>query len=204
MESLLKYKAIYIAFFVLGLSAISCSNNDPNTKYKNDIKKYREDVKSFFKKSEDSPVVDMTEKVIPYYYDAKPEYRLDAYLEKYKEQDTLEMLTTQSDVRKMVRYGKLTFVFDNSKYALTAYINIEHPESFFIPFHDQTNSDETYEAGRYLDIERTKSNKYILDFNLAYNPYCYYNAKYSCPIVPDENILKIKIEAGEKAHNDSH
>ncbi|TNE32828.1 DUF1684 domain-containing protein [bacterium] len=204
MELQLKFKSINIAFIILGLIAISCSNNDPNTKYKNEIKKYREEVKSFFINSSDSPTVDMEKKIIPFYYEANPEYKLEAYLEQYKVQDTLEMLTTQSDVRKMIRYGKLSFVLNNHKYALTAYINIEHPESLFVPFHDQTNKEETYEAGRYLEIERTKEKKYTLDFNLAYNPYCYYNAKYSCPIVPEENILNTKIEAGEKANNDIH
>jgi uncharacterized protein (DUF1684 family) len=39
----------------------------------------------------------------------------------------------------------------------------------------------------------------IIDFNYAYNPYCAYNEKYSCPIPPIENHLKIAISAGEKA-----
>ena len=38
-----------------------------------------------------------------------------------------------------------------------------------------------------------------IDFNEAFNPYCTYNDKYSCPIVPRVNYLPIKIEAGVKA-----
>lgn len=188
----------------LSILVMSCDKEDLDAKYLSEIKTYRHDVKEFFRNSEDSPVVDMTDKVIPFFYEPKPEYKVEAFLEEFADKDTLEMLTTQSDVRKMIRYGDLIFKLNDEKFSLTAYVNIEHPESFFIPFHDETNGKDTYEAGRYLDLEIVKTDKYILDFNLAYNPYCYYNAKYSCPIVPEDNYLKTKIEAGEKSHNDSH
>lgn len=188
----------------MALLFAACSEKEPESKYLQEMAKYRADVKEFFRSSEDSPVVDMTDKIIPFYYEPNEEYKVEAYIEKYEEQDTLEMLTTQSDVRKMIRYGELKFKLKDEKFTLTTYINIEHPDSFFIPFHDETNGKETYEAGRYIDLEITKQKKYTLDFNLAYNPYCYYNMKYSCPIVPEDNYLNTKIEAGEKAHNDSH
>lgn len=197
-------KSRIVTYFILSLSiiAMSCNSEDPNAKYLEDMNAYRNDVKEFFRNSEDSPVVDMTDKIIPFFYEPNPEYKVEAYLEEFATKDTLEMLTTQSDVRTMIRYGDLKFKLNDEKFSLTAYVNIEHPESFFIPFHDETNGHETYEAGRYLDLEIVKESKYILDFNLAYNPYCYYNAKYSCPIVPEDNYLKTKIEAGEKSYND--
>lgn len=202
MELVLKFRNSFILFGLLVLLG-ACSEKEMDSDYLDDIAKYRADVQEFFKNSEDSPVVDMTDKVIPYYYEPKEEYKVEAYLEKFDVQDTLEMLTTQSDVRNMIRYGELKFKLKDEKFTLTAYINVEHPDSFFIPFHDETNSKETYEAGRYIDLEISKEKSYQLDFNLAYNPYCYYNAKYSCPIVPEDNYLKTKIEAGEKAHNDT-
>lgn len=202
MELVLKFRNSFILFSLLVLLG-ACSKKEMDSDYLDDIAKYRADVQEFFKNSEDSPVVDMTDKVIPYYYEPNEEYKVEAYLEKFEVQDTLEMLTTQSDVRNMIRYGELKFKLKDEKFTLTAYINVEHPDSFFIPFHDETNSKETYEAGRYIDLEISKEKSYQLDFNLAYNPYCYYNAKYSCPIVPEDNYLKTKIEAGEKAHNDT-
>ena len=204
MELHLNFKLFLIFALVAAITVTSCDNQNHISDYKKEIEEYREQVKDFFKHSEDSPVVDMTEKIIPFYYEPKLEYKVDAFLEEFAEKDTLEMLTTQSDVRKMIRFGELNFKLKDEKFSLTAYINIEHPESFFIPFHDETNGSETYEAGRYIDLEITNNKKYLLDFNLAYNPYCYYNAKYSCPIVPDDNNLKTKIEAGEKSHNESH
>ena len=37
-----------------------------------------------------------------------------------------------------------------------------------------------------------------VDFNLAYNPYCAYNDRWSCPIPPRQNRISVRIEAGEK------
>ena len=47
-----------------------------------------------------------------------------------------------------------------------------------------------------------KKKKWTIDFNKAYNPYCAYNYKYSCPIVPLENDLAVEINAGVKKFHD--
>jgi uncharacterized protein (DUF1684 family) len=39
----------------------------------------------------------------------------------------------------------------------------------------------------------------LIDFNKAYNPYCAYNPKYSCPVVPIANHLETEVMAGEKS-----
>ena len=66
-----------------------------------------------------------------------------------------------------------------------------------MPFSDLTSGTDTYPAGRYLDLDRTATGVYALDFNRAYNPYCYYNAAYECPFPPAENRLGIPVRAGE-------
>ena len=68
----------------------------------------------------------------------------------------------------------------------------------FLPFTDLTNGEETYEGGRYIELEIPDKNYIVIDFNKAYNPYCAYNYIYSCPIPPEENDLKIEIKAGVK------
>ena len=68
----------------------------------------------------------------------------------------------------------------------------------FVPFFDLTNGAETYPGGRYLDLDRTASGVYDLDFNRAYHPFCLFNAEYDCPVPPRENRLAIPIRAGEK------
>ena len=68
----------------------------------------------------------------------------------------------------------------------------------FVPFMDLTSGSETYPAGRYLDLDRTRTGIYLIDFNRAYNPYCYYNPTYDCPYPPRANRLQVPIRAGEK------
>ena len=72
-------------------------------------------------------------------------------------------------------------------------------ENLFVPFADLTTGKETYPAGRYLDIRPTSTGFYNIDFNMAYNPTCAYNASYDCPYPPASNRLKVEIRAGEKA-----
>jgi len=78
---------------------------------------------------------------------------------------------------------------------------------FFVPFTDLTSSTETYGAGRYLELEHDSekgSGWFVLDFNLAYSPYCAYNDEYSCPIPPKANRLSVAIRVGEKMFREEH
>jgi uncharacterized protein (DUF1684 family) len=72
----------------------------------------------------------------------------------------------------------------------------------FVPFRDKTNGKETYSAGRYIDLDSDKDctpdEKWIVDFNRAYNPWCVYSKEYTCPFIPPENWLEIPVKAGEK------
>ena len=72
-------------------------------------------------------------------------------------------------------------------------------EDLFLPFRDATSGNETYGAGRYLEPEELSTGEIVVDFNLAYNPFCAYSENYSCPLPPFENHLKVPIRAGEKA-----
>ena len=67
-----------------------------------------------------------------------------------------------------------------------------------MPFGDLTNGAETYPGGRYLELERTATGIYDLDFNRAFHPFCYYNPVYDCPYPPRENRLAVPVRAGEK------
>jgi hypothetical protein len=91
----------------------------------------------------------------------------------------------------------VVFVWVNGSATLQVYQDPEGGD-FFLPFVDATAPEETYGAGRYLDVEAPRDGKFLIDFNYAYNPYCAYNDKWSCPIPPKENRLKVQIEAGEK------
>jgi uncharacterized protein len=72
-------------------------------------------------------------------------------------------------------------------------------DRFFVPFMDATSGTETYAAGRYIEAELDANGNIMIDFNEAYNPYCAYSPRWSCPIPPVENRLKVPLRAGEKS-----
>jgi len=109
------------------------------------------------------------------------------------------MQTTTGDVQMYFRHGRFRFTVGGEEAELTIYRG-EH--GYFLPFVDSLNGGETYPAGRYLEPEELPGNRFLVDFNIAYNPYCAYNDAWSCPITPAENRLSIPIRAGEKIfHN---
>ncbi len=103
--------------------------------------------------------------------------------------------TTTGDVRQYKRYGEFTFRVDGQETRLTVY---EADYGFFLPFVDAGAGGETYAAGRYLEPEYLGDNRFHIDFNHAYSPYCAYGSQWSCPITPAENRLNVHIRAGEK------
>lgn len=102
------------------------------------------------------------------------------------------------------RFGYVDFVVELDTFRLEIYQNIalskekEYKNYLFIPFKDGTSAKETYGGGRYLDLKIPNDSTILIDFNLAYNPYCAYSYRYSCPIPPKVNHLTIDISAGEK------
>jgi uncharacterized protein (DUF1684 family) len=102
-------------------------------------------------------------------------------------------------MRKMQRVGTLEFSVKGTPLQLGAFIEAgEGFDRLFVPFADMTTGTETYAAGRYLDLDRTASGLYDLDFNRAYHPFCYFDERYDCPFPPPENRLSIPIRAGER------
>lgn len=108
---------------------------------------------------------------------------------------TIQMQTSTGDLRTFTRVGQVQFDVEGQATALTVY---ESEHGYFLPFVDSLAGQETYGAGRYLDPEVLPGGNLVIDFNLAYNPYCAYNDLYSCPIPPAENRLKVPIRAGER------
>ena len=112
----------------------------------------------------------------------------------------LELPTSTGLRRKMRRVGSLRFTLQSRELTLTAFVDAEQNDMrrLFIPFGDLTNGNDTYPGGRYLDLDRTATGIYDLDFNRAYNPFCVFNEKYDCPLPPRENRLQVPVRAGER------
>lgn len=129
------------------------------------------------------------------YFPEDEELRLEVQVDLITDQEPMQMQTSTGGVQTYVRYGRFKFQVDGEDAELTIYQN-EH--GYFLPFVDSLAGRETYPAGRYLEPEALAGNRFLVDFNLAYNPYCAYNEMWSCPITPPENRLKVPIRAGEK------
>jgi len=128
-----------------------------------------------------------------------------AKLQRTPDSNWFDMKTTTSRVSKERIYGILSFEINDNIYQLNVYQGQDimkkegYKDYLFLPFIDNSNGDESYGGGRYIDLRIPEDDTIIIDFNTAFNPYCAYNEKYSCPIVPRENYLPIQVKAGVKA-----
>lgn len=134
------------------------------------------------------------------YFPIDPAYDVLAGLKPATEEIVVEMPTSTGTRRKMRRVGMMEFTLKGEQMSLVAFNEVGAPDMnhLTLMFSDMTSGTETYAAGRYIDLTRTASEIYALDFNLAYHPYCYYNPSYECPYPPPENRLKVPIHAGER------
>lgn len=111
---------------------------------------------------------------------------------------------------KMQRMAKVLFPLAGSTQTLSLFRILGYAGGLFLPFRDASDrSGKTYPGTRYL-IDTIKgadlgeeNGKLVLDFNFAYNPSCAYHSRWSCPLAPAENWLKLSIPAGEQIYPDS-
>jgi uncharacterized protein len=134
------------------------------------------------------------------YFPIDPAYSVPAILRPAADRKTMMMPTSVGAQREMRRVGALEFSLKGRPLKLTAFVEVGAPnvDHLFVPFSDMTSGTETYAAGRYLDLDRNATGVYIIDFNRAYHPYCYYNPTFDCPYPPAENRLALPIHAGER------
>lgn len=135
------------------------------------------------------------------FYDPDPAYRVEARLEP-GDGARVRLATSTGSQRDFVRHGRLVFPVDGQEQQLSAFRALPGSgaeDILFVPFRDATSGQETYGAGRYLDLPFTHgAASYVVDFNEAYNPLCAYSPYYSCPYPPPENHLRVPIRAGER------
>ncbi|MFY0645043.1 MAG: DUF1684 domain-containing protein [Bacteroidia bacterium] len=132
------------------------------------------------------------------YFAPNEEYRVNANFVRLLNGKEFEMKTNTDRLPHYIEFGQMHFELKGDSFLLHVYQNVAHPEYLFCPYKDETNGNESYGAGRYLDFELSDTLNPIIDFNYSYNPLCAYNYNYSCPIPLDENYLHTRIEAGVK------
>jgi uncharacterized protein len=187
-----------LAAVALLLVSIGCSA--PPEDYTARIAAEREQKDRFLRDDrKDSPIKpEDVPKYLPLsYFPIDESYAVPAELEPAPERISITMPTSTGTLRTVQRLGTLKFNVKGQPLKLTAFLE-EGSRSLFVPFSDLTSGTETYQAGRYMNLEPSPSGIYIIDFNIAYNPYCYYNASYECPLPPAENRLQVPIRAGER------
>lgn len=137
------------------------------------------------------------------YFEVNEDLILEVEVERFSDDEpVVVMQTSTGGTQSYRRWGQFSFEVDGEKATLIIYSNPQGHD-FFLPFRDATNGKDSYGAGRYMDdhrpaIKRLGNNRFEVDFNYAYNPYCAYSEYYSCPLPPRENWLQVPIRAGEK------
>lgn len=127
-----------------------------------------------------------------------PEYRVVGTFIPDDEPRQLTVQNTFGDMDVYTTEGVVEFTLQGQTLRLRPFTT--RPNRFYIVFRDASAGEETYETARFLYADLQPDGTTVLDFNEAYNPPCAFNPYTTCPIPLKENILPVKILAGEKAY----
>jgi uncharacterized protein (DUF1684 family) len=195
----MKY-VLTIGFFIAGLLTAFAQDDVALA----DIKKFQDELNLHYKDAAQSPLDPKDRKRFKKhdFFKTDLKYRVVARLDRNVSQEIFQMKTSTARTAKYKKYAVATFQLDGQDYSLTLYQSMdltqsaEYKDYLFLPFLDKTSGEESYGAGRYIDLRLTDGDEIVIDFNQAYNPYCAYSNRYSCPRVPEENNLGVAIRAG--------
>lgn len=174
--------------------------------HQEEIMRFQKELNDEFKNSEKSPLTAKEKKKFTghSFYPINENYRVVAKFVRADNALPFQMQTTTDRLPTYEKYGEAIFELDGKTITLSIYQSHDlrktekYKNHLFLPFTDLTNGHETYGGGRYLDLTIPTGDTIVIDFNKAYNPSCAYNAKYSCPVPPKGNALKLPIPAGLK------
>ena len=198
-----KFIIILICLITLQLSA----QENKNVK---DSQKFQQKLNKEFANKEESPLTEEDFKTFKSidFFPIDTAYIVEAKLNFIKNSKSFGMKTTTDRLPVYKLYAIATFKIKGIEYNLEIYQNqkliltTDYEDYLFLPFTDKTNAVTSYGGGRYIDLKIPEGDTTIINFNKAYNPYCAYNHKYSCPIPPKANQLNVEINAGVKAYKD--
>ncbi|GAB4011330.1 DUF1684 domain-containing protein [Spirosoma migulaei] len=191
---------LYYSFFDGGnmTSADGLDESVNPVTYRQQLDAARTKKDQFFRTDSESPIKDKATFAGLRYFSPDPAYRVIARLEPFADK-TQKLVVRMSDGNEEV-YDKFAHAVFSLNGETCRLLVVKLENTYSILFRDATSGKETYGGGRYLELDPDKltTNRAILDFNTAYNPYCVYNSGYSCPLPPPENTLPIAVKAGEK------
>ena len=202
----LKNVFLILAAIIVVVIVFYSFNEGDDGAYRESLKKIRDEKDQFMRSSSESPFAeDPKEFTTLKYYEPNPGFRIIATLTPVVNKKPVRLSTNDGKEQSYVEYAYAEFDLGgfHNKLLILEGIDIGPIRGkLFLAFADATSAGETYGGGRYLDVAKAPGSKTIaLDFNQAYNPYCAYTGKFSCPLPPAENLLDIAVKAGEKSYH---
>ena len=193
-----------LILFLLFISCLACGQDKRPIQGQT---AYQQEQNAKFKDVTESPLTEKDRKKFTGldFFEFDSTYVVTADFKRTPNEKSFKMKTTTDRRPVYVKYGELTFSLKGKVLKLNIYQNqgliqkVGFKDYLFLPFLDETNGEETYGGGRYINARIPQGNTMVINFNEAYNPYCAYNDKYSCPVVPRQNYLRVRVEAGVKA-----
>jgi uncharacterized protein (DUF1684 family) len=138
------------------------------------------------------------------YFDYDPAYRVLARVQPAEPQ-RFDIVTSSNEAIAFTRTGTAGFELQGEERSLELYWLEGYGGGLYLSFRDGTSGVSTYGACRYL-LDTVKGSdlgmhdgKLVLDFNFAYNPSCFYDPRWVCPLATPANRLEVEIRAGERA-----
>lgn len=197
-------------FVILCSLFVSCAVFKETSAYTSEIQKFQSELNSEYRNPDETPLrgKNFENFTVHPFFKTNEKYRVNAHLVRTKNPVPFEMPTSSGKSKNYEEYGTLHFKIDGKPLSLKVYQSVTlreqhgYEDYLFLPFRDLTANKETYGGGKYMDLRIPKGETVVLDFNKSYHPYCAYNAfDYSCPIVPQDNWLPVRIEAGVRYEN---
>ena len=169
---------------------------------------YRQSAEAFFRSNPQSPFNQENAALFTgiKWYPPDIHFCFTSKLFRYAQPEHVTILGTKGDERNYIKYGYFTIPYNNEDYKITVYKEVgSDVNRLSVWFTDETSGKETYDVGRYIDIEDEHGDPnylYTIDFNKAYNPYCAYSPRYSCAVPRREDHLPIAVHAGEMKYHE--
>jgi hypothetical protein len=199
--------ALLVIFLIL-LYTFLPPQKENEVKYRQSIQEERKKKEMFMKNDPDSPFHKKGE-VAFYgleYFEIDPDFRVEAKVTLLDKPERIELAMSDGSQEIYFKYARAEFELldEPQRIVLLKSEDYWNENWVFLPFYDETSTEETYGGGRYLDIPYHGTPTLLIDFNLSYNPYCAYTDAYRCPFPPPENQITVKVTAGEKKYHENH
>ena len=131
------------------------------------------------------------------WYNVNPAFKVNAKFVPYPPGRKLSIVNVIDEISEEPCPGYVEFTLKGKKYKMDV---VGDGEGLFFVMRDGTSGDTTYRPSRFLYVDKKPepNEMFQLDFNKTYNPPCAFSEFTTCPLPPEQNILKTRIEAGEK------